>query len=95
MSSKEKTFFDNLILSQLAPDDTGEFIQLNTDKDGENFNEDNMPNELSLLPVRNTVLFPGVVMPITVGRNKSMLLFSCMPSQTIDRICAHGPMPSQ
>jgi len=42
-------------------------------------NEDNDPNdeqlipaELPLLPLRNTVLFPGVVIPITVGRDKSI-----------------------
>src|ERR1044071_5386970 len=31
-----------------------------------------IPGELSLLPLRNTVLFPGVVLPITVGRDKSI-----------------------
>src|ERR1700755_1454140 len=31
-----------------------------------------VPSELSLLPLRNTVLFPGVVLPITVGRDKSI-----------------------
>jgi len=31
-----------------------------------------IPAELALLPLRNTVLFPGVVLPITVGRNKSI-----------------------
>src|SRR3954471_12809246 len=31
-----------------------------------------IPNELPLLPLRNTVLFPGVVLPITVGRDKSI-----------------------
>jgi len=42
-------------------------------------NEDNeqdknliLPDVLSLLPLRNTVLFPGVVIPITVGRDKSI-----------------------
>src|SRR5438309_9734791 len=42
-------------------------------------NEDNeqdknlvIPDILSLLPLRNTVLFPGVVLPITVGRDKSI-----------------------
>lgn len=31
-----------------------------------------IPSELALLPLRNTVLFPGVVLPITVGRDKSI-----------------------
>jgi ATP-dependent Lon protease len=31
-----------------------------------------VPSEISLLPLRNTVLFPGVVLPITVGRDKSI-----------------------
>jgi ATP-dependent Lon protease len=42
----------------------------------EDGNEDNdtqpIPDELPLLPLRNTVLFPGVVLPITVGRDKSI-----------------------
>lgn len=37
-----------------------------TDKDME------IPDELPILPLRNTVLFPGVVLPITVGRDKSI-----------------------
>src|SRR5690606_29556444 len=32
------------------------------------------PEELSILPIKNTVLFPGVVLPITVGRQKSIRL---------------------
>lgn len=45
-------------------------IPLNEDGDGQE--DDNIPNELALLPLRNTVLFPGVVLPITVGRDKSI-----------------------
>ena len=37
------------------------------DADGATF-----PGELPILPLRNTVLFPGVVIPITVGRDKSI-----------------------
>ncbi|MEO7045814.1 MAG: LON peptidase substrate-binding domain-containing protein, partial [Ferruginibacter sp.] len=46
-------------------------IPLNEDDDG-NGDEQTLPEELPLLPLRNTVLFPGVVIPITVGRDKSI-----------------------
>lgn len=46
-------------------------IPLN-DSEGGNADELVVPNELPLLPLRNTVLFPGVVIPITVGRDKSI-----------------------
>ncbi|MBS1757775.1 MAG: endopeptidase La [Bacteroidetes bacterium] len=46
-------------------------IPLNEDEDG-NADEQKLPEELPLLPLRNTVLFPGVVIPITVGRDKSI-----------------------
>ncbi len=38
----------------------------------EAFDKADIPSELVLLPLRNTVLFPGVVLPITVGRDKSI-----------------------
>ncbi|MEO5647361.1 MAG: LON peptidase substrate-binding domain-containing protein, partial [Chitinophagaceae bacterium] len=46
-------------------------IPLNEDG-SENGDEQPIPDELPLLPLRNTVLFPGVVIPITVGRDKSI-----------------------
>ena len=36
--------------------------------------EEYVPDEVALLPLRNTVLFPGMVIPITVGREKSLKL---------------------
>ena len=37
-----------------------------------NADDQPIPGEIALLPLRNTVLFPGVVLPITVGRDKSI-----------------------
>src|SRR5450432_1866866 len=38
----------------------------------DNLADKEIPNEIPILPLRNTVLFPGVVLPITVGRDKSI-----------------------
>src|SRR6187551_2843781 len=57
-----------------GPEEEMEFmpiIPLNED-DSEDGNGVEIPAELALLPLRNTVLFPGVVLPITVGRDKSI-----------------------
>ena len=58
----------------LRPEEEMEFmpiIPLNDDE-VENGDEIKVPEEIPLLPLRNTVLFPGVVLPITVGRDKSI-----------------------
>ena len=57
-----------------GPEEEMEFmpiIPLNED-DSEDSDTLVIPDELPLLPLRNTVLFPGVVLPITVGRDKSI-----------------------
>lgn len=46
-------------------------IPLNDD-DEANADIETIPDEIPILPLRNTVLFPGVVIPITVGRDKSI-----------------------
>lgn len=51
-----------------------EFFPLLSSEDEEMMNAEDVPNELPILPLRNTVLFPGVVIPITVGRDKSIKL---------------------
>jgi ATP-dependent Lon protease len=51
-----------------------EYIPLITAEDEEQMDNEHTPEVLPLLPLRNTVLFPGVVIPITVGRDKSIRL---------------------
>jgi len=51
-----------------------EFFPLMSQEDEEEMNNEQTPDILSILPLRNTVLFPGVVIPITVGRDKSIKL---------------------
>ncbi len=64
---------DNMTLFKMLGEDS-EFIPLITSEDEDNFNVQDMPELLPILPLRNTVLFPGVVIPITVGRDKSIRL---------------------
>jgi len=64
---------DNMTFFRMLGEDS-EFIPLITSEDEDNFNIQDIPELLPILPLRNTVLFPGVVIPITVGRDKSIRL---------------------
>jgi len=55
-------------------DENTEFIPLMTSDEEVEINDDQLPELLPILPLRNTVIFPGVVAPITAGRDKSLRL---------------------
>src|SRR6187431_399714 len=54
--------------------ETEDLIQMINPEQESDLKQDDLPDQLSILPIKNTVLFPGVVIPITVGRQKSIRL---------------------
>ena len=65
---------DNMSLQDFGSD--AELIPLLTPEDEEEMNNEELPQSLAILPLRNMVLFPGVVIPITAGRDKSIKLIN-------------------
>ncbi len=63
-------------LSFQGIDEDAELIPLMTPEDEEEINKEELPENLPILPLRNTVLFPGVVIPITAGRDTSIKLIN-------------------
>ena len=63
---------DNLSLHDIESE--AEFIPLMTSEDEEALNKEALPQVVPILPLKNNVLFPGVVIPITAGRDKSIQL---------------------
>ncbi|MDE6112235.1 MAG: LON peptidase substrate-binding domain-containing protein, partial [Bacteroidales bacterium] len=61
-------------LQEGAEDGSPEYIPLLNAEEEEHLNRVEIPEELPILTLRNNVLFPGLVLPITVGRNKSIQL---------------------
>ncbi|MCY1632878.1 endopeptidase La [Marinifilum sp. D737] len=73
MSSKIEFNISDIVLSNMMDEDS-DFIPIITDEDESALDELQVPDTLPILPLRNTVLFPGVVIPISVGREKSLKL---------------------
>lgn len=74
MSFSNFNDIDKFQLSVLRED--GDYIPLMSKEDEESLKNQDLPEELPILPLRNTVLFPGVVIPITAGREKSISLLN-------------------
>jgi ATP-dependent Lon protease len=73
MSKPKVLRLDNMSLHSMLNEDS-ELIPLMTPEDEEIINKESVPEILPILPLRNTVLFPGVVIPITAGRDASIQL---------------------
>jgi ATP-dependent Lon protease len=74
MARSKVTSLDSLSFQDINED--AELIPLMTPEDEEAMNKEELPEILPILPLKNTVLFPGVVIPITAGRDKSIKLIN-------------------
>ena len=74
MSNHKILTLDNLSLQEF--DSETDLIPLLTPEDEEEMNNEELPDSLAILPLRNMVLFPGVVIPIAAGRDKSIKLIN-------------------
>jgi ATP-dependent Lon protease len=71
---KTNKTYKTILLPDVMDDDAVEMIPLLSPEEEEEMGKYKIPDELPILPVKNTVLFPGVVIPITVSRQKSIRL---------------------
>ncbi len=74
MAKSKLLSLDSLSLQDMNED--AELIPLMTPEDEEEILNEELPGSLPILPLKNTVLFPGVVIPITAGRDKSIKLIN-------------------
>ena len=72
MSNSNFLHIDSMSLQGI--DEDADLIPLMTPEDEAEINNESLPESLPILPLRNMVLFPGVVVPITAGRDKSIQL---------------------
>src|SRR5699024_8440213 len=72
-----KDMFKNMVNFEDLDDQFEDFeqaIPLMSEEEEKELTKTEIPDELPILPLKNTVLFPGVVVPITVGRDRSLKL---------------------
>ncbi len=67
-------FDGEIYIGSGSVDGDSEFIPLLSAEEEQQMDAEKIPDEIAILPIKNTVLFPGVVIPITVSRDKSIKL---------------------
>ena len=72
MAKSHYTSFDSISFREIEAE--ADLIPLMTSEDEEALNKEALPKSIPILPLKNTVLFPGVVIPITASRDKSIQL---------------------
>ncbi|MCY1720489.1 endopeptidase La [Prolixibacteraceae bacterium Z1-6] len=73
MGKLKNSAFQNIFAAGMMDEET-DFLPIIADGDDKDLKNVDVPSVLPILPLRNTVLFPGVVLPITVGRERSLKL---------------------
>jgi ATP-dependent Lon protease len=71
--NKDKLRLNTISLSELIEEES-DFFPLLSQEDEDKIEKEKTPKTLPILPLRNTVLFPGVIIPITIGRDHSIRL---------------------
>ena len=72
---------DLIDITHIMGDGEAEIIPLLTEEDTKDLTVTDMPEQMPILPLRGNVFFPGVVLPITAGREKSVRLINSIQKQ--------------
>ncbi|MBL6963106.1 MAG: endopeptidase La [Bacteroidetes bacterium] len=76
MGSKKQNQNSITFINADDPEEINEFISILPNEEDDEVNSKNIPSILPILPLRNTVLFPHTVIPITVSREMSVVLIN-------------------